>query len=325
MTPIRVSLGTAIALGLAEARAEVLPTTAYLMVGERCVHDCAFCAQARTSTARTDALSRVTWPSFAETVVLDALAPAVASGRIRRVCFQATVGPGIIAEVVRLAGMVRAIAEVPVSTSARPESLADLDALLTAGVERVGLSLDAASPAVYRAVKGGDLEAAWDLLATASRRYPGRIATHLIVGLGESEQEMVSAIRRAHDLGVTVGLFAFTPVRGTALEHRSPPDLAHYRRMQAARHLIVAGACHLGCDGHRFDGAGRLVSFGPGEDELRGLLADGTAFRTSGCPDCNRPYYNERPGGVIYNYARPLTEEEIELAIAAVRQTPGVC
>jgi len=321
MTPIRVSLGTAIALGLAEARAEVLPTTAYLMVGERCVHDCAFCAQARTSTARTDALSRVTWPSFAEKVVLAALARAVASGRIRRVCFQATAGPGIIAEVVRLAGTVRAIAEVPVSTSARPDSLADLDALLKARVERVGLSLDAASPAVYRAVKGGDLEAAWDLLATASRRYPGRIATHLIVGLGESEQEMVSAIRRAHDLGVTVGLFAFTPVRGTALEHRSPPDLAPYRRMQAARYLIMHGHDV----GFRFDDAGRLVSFGPGEDELRGLLADGTAFRTSGCPDCNRPYYNERPGGVIYNYARPLTEEEIELAIAAVSQTPGVC
>jgi biotin synthase len=45
-------------------------------------------------------------------------------------------------------------------------------------------------------------------------------------------------------------------------------------------------------------------------------LADGDAFRTSGCPDCNRPFYNERPGGPMYNYARPLTLEEAFRAIS---------
>ncbi|MCW3977503.1 MAG: radical SAM protein, partial [Candidatus Bathyarchaeota archaeon] len=31
---------------------------------------------------------------------------------------------------------------------------------------------------------------------------------------------------------------------------------------------------------------------------------------TSGCPGCNRPYYNERPGGPLYNYPRqPLPDE----------------
>jgi len=32
---------------------------------------------------------------------------------------------------------------------------------------------------------------------------------------------------------------------------------------------------------------------------------------TSGCPNCNRPYYNEKPSGPIYNYPRPLKKEEI--------------
>ncbi len=315
---IRVSLGTAIALGLSQARADVLPTTAYLMVGDRCTHDCAFCAQARSSTARADALSRVTWPPYDEGLVWDALARAVQAGRIRRVCFQATAGPGIVEEVARLARATRAVAGVPVSTSAKPDSLAGLDELLAAGLDRVGLSLDAASPAVYRAARGGDIEAAWTFLATAARRYPGRIATHLIVGLGETEREMVAAIQRAHGLGVTVGLFAFTPVPGTALEHRPPPALAHYRRMQAARCLILHGRG----DGFRFDDAGRLIRWGLAEEELRELLANGAAFRTSGCPDCNRPYYNERPGGLTYNYARPLTAEEIEQAIAAIQQAP---
>lgn len=34
------------------------------------------------------------------------------------------------------------------------------------------------------------------------------------------------------------------------------------------------------------------------------------AFQTYGCPDCNRPLYNERPGQIPYNYPRPLKEDE---------------
>jgi biotin synthase len=210
--------------------------------------------------------------------------------------------------------------DAPMSASVWVTSPTEIGVLLEAGLERVGLSLDAASPAVYRAVKGDDLEEAWALLAEAARRCPGRIATHLIVGLGESEREMVTAIQRAHHLGVTVGLFAFTPVRGTALAHRPPPAIEHYRRMQVARHLIVNGYD----GGFRFDDEGRVVGFGMTEEKLRDLLADGVAFQTSGCPDCNRPYYNERPGGVMYNHARPLSGKEIKHAITIIMQKPEV-
>lgn len=42
------------------------------------------------------------------------------------------------------------------------------------------------------------------------------------------------------------------------------------------------------------------------------------AFQTRGCPDCNRPLYNERPGRVPYNYPRPLNMEEMQLAIEEI-------
>jgi len=45
------------------------------------------------------------------------------------------------------------------------------------------------------------------------------------------------------------------------------------------------------------------------------LPLTGEPFRTSGCPDCNRPFYNERPSGPLYNYPRPLTTEEAARAI----------
>ncbi|MEM2915121.1 MAG: radical SAM protein, partial [Candidatus Bathyarchaeia archaeon] len=45
--------------------------------------------------------------------------------------------------------------------------------------------------------------------------------------------------------------------------------------------------------------------------ELRKIIRTGEPFKTSGCPGCNRPYYNERPGGPIYNYPRKPTSKEI--------------
>ncbi|MEM4243701.1 MAG: radical SAM protein, partial [Candidatus Bathyarchaeia archaeon] len=36
-------------------------------------------------------------------------------------------------------------------------------------------------------------------------------------------------------------------------------------------------------------------------------------FLTSGCPACNRPFYNEKPSGPIYNYPRAVRSEEIKM------------
>jgi len=138
------------------------------------------------------------------------------------------------------------------------------------------------------------------------------VAVHLIVGLGETEREMTEMIQRMHDLGVIVGLFAFTPVRGTAMQHEPPPPLDTYRRMQVARHLISHDLAALG--DFSFSAEGQLVSFG--QPDLAKMLADAVAFQTSGCPDCNRPFYNERPGGPLYNYPRPLTPAEALRAVA---------
>jgi biotin synthase len=118
---------------------------------------------------------------------------------------------------------------------------------------------------------------------------------------------MVERIQWARDLGMTVGLFALTPVRGTHLSGSQPPPLAVYRRMQAARWLIAHDRACL--EEMVFDGDGCLTGLGASPP------LTGDPFQTSGCPDCNRPYYNERPGGVMYNYPRPLTSDEAVRAI----------
>ena len=307
---INVSIGTAAVLGLAGVQMEAAPTTAYLMLGGRCTLGCRFCAQARSSQASALQLSRVTWPQFdlRETVIR--LAAAVERGDIRRACLQVTVSAGYFQRTLDMVRAIRAVSDVPVDAAILPRDESQVEQLLMAGVDHIGFGLDAACARVFQQVKGRDWDEALALIEATAQRFPSRPAVHLIVGLGETEEEIVRLIQQMHDWNVVTGLFAFTPVPGTAMETSSPPPLDVYRRVQIARHLIVHDLARA--EQFTFEN-GRLVAFNV--SRLRESLADGVAFQTSGCPDCNRPFYNERPGGVMYNYPRPLTPAEAKLAI----------
>ena len=297
-------------LGLADVPMAVAPTTAYLLLGGRCLMNCAFCAQARDSQASALHLSRVVWPEYGLEAVLPRLAAAAARGAVRRACLQVTVTADAFPHSLSILRAVKAASDLPFDVAILPRSLDQVRALLDAGADHVGFGLDAASERVFRQVKGGSWARSLALVEAAAAAFPGRVALHLIVGLGETEREMAERVQWAHDRGITVGLFAFTPVRGTHLAERPPPPLAAYRRMQAARWLIVHGQARA--EGMAFDAEGRLL-------ELGGPLpTDGEPFQTSGCPDCNRPFYNEQPGGPLYNYPRPLTAIE---AARAWRET----
>jgi len=311
LSNLNVSIGTAAVLGLADIVMDAAPTTAYLMLGGRCVMDCAFCAQARSSQASALKLSRVTWPEFDQAQTLARLAKAVERGDIRRCCLQVTVAEGYFERTLEVVRAVRATCDVPVDAAILPTDMAQVEELLAAGVDHIGFGLDAACERVFRRVKDGHWARSLALIEETARRFPGRGAVHLIVGLGETEQEMAEMIQRMHDLGLVVGLFAFTPIRGTRMEDVPPPPISTYRRMQVARYLISNNLARIG--DFTFSTTGQLLSYNL--PNLPEILADGVAFQTSGCPDCNRPFYNERPGGPMYNYPKPLTLQQIEAAI----------
>ena len=137
----------------------------------------------------------------------------------------------------------------------------------------------------------------------------GNVSTHLIIGLGETEKEAANTIQTCVDLGILPALFAFTPVHGTALAGNPQPKLEAYRRMQLARYLIVNALARS--EDMNFDEAGQLLDFGVGTEALTQIVEGGLPFLTSGCADCNRPFYNEKPSGPIYNYPRNLAAQEI--------------
>ena len=314
---IRVSQGSASVLGLLDGKLDVEPTTVYLMTysSGKCWANCGFCPQAKGSLAKAELLSRVTWPRFSFVSVMNGIENAARLLKVKRVCIQALNYPDVFSDLFSIVKALKNRSAIPVSVSCQPLNVENIRLLARSGVDRIGVALDAATETLFNQLKGSGASGPytwseeWRLLADAIEIFgKGNVSTHLIVGLGESERDMVWTIQECVDMGVLPALFAFTPIRGTVLETRLPPPVDSYRRVQLARFLIVSGLTHFRdmC----FDGAGRIRNFGVKRDSLRSIVSVGKPFLTSGCPSCNRPFYNEKPSGPFYNYPRDLRAEE---------------
>jgi biotin synthase len=315
---IRASVGTAIVIGLLNEKLDAAPTTAYLMTYTKgkCTANCGFCPQAKGSHCRADLLSRVSWPAFQTGQVLERIGRAVKDGKIRRVCFQALNYPKVFTHLLALTKAIRQKVDAPISISCQPLSNENTRALAEAGAERISIPLDVATEKLFDKIKGSSAggpycwEEQFKLLGEAVHVFgKGKVSTHLIVGLGETEREMVGIIQRCVDMGVLPALFAFTPISGTALERVPQPSVQTYRRIQIARHLIVRGTAR--CEDMQFDEEGWISDFGIDKQTLLQIIQIGESFLTSGCPNCNRPYYNEKPSGPIYNYPKKIGQKEL--------------
>lgn len=315
---IRVSVGSAMVLELMHGRLDAPPTTIYLLTYHegKCSANCGFCPQARTSTSRADMLSRVTWPASPTEDVVSRIVFAVEKGVIQRVCIQAINYATVFNDLLALSTNIVARAKVPISVSCQPLNKMQMRKLAEVGVDRVSIALDAATPELFDKVKGASSQSpyAWEkqrkTLEEAVQVFgKGSVSTHLIVGLGESEQQIIETVQWCVNAGVCPSLFAFTPIAGTTLEGLSQPSITSYRRVQLARYFIVHGKTCI--EKMKFDDEGQIVDFGVFRQLLREAVESGNPFQTSGCPGCNRPYYNEKPSGLIYNYPRPVTPNEL--------------
>jgi len=307
---VRMAFGTGVLLGLWRGQLTVAPTTAHFLTYHegRCSANCKFCPQAREATADLRMLSRVIWPRFELEKVLTALKKN--SNKFERVCIQAVNYPNVVDDLCELVTCVRNVCKLPISVSCQPLTRQDIKRLAESGAERVSIALDAVTPELFERIKGGGYT--WrthlEALEYARAILGDRVSTHLMVGLGESEWDMVRRIQLLHNLGITVALFAFTPIAGTPLSGRPQPDIASYRRIQLARFLIVNNLSRA--ERMRFE-SGQIVDFGIEQDVLNKTVGSGEPFRTSGCLGCNRPFYNESPRGPIYNFPRKPTPKEI--------------
>jgi biotin synthase len=297
MIHLRVSSGTCSLLGYSKTSLAVSPSTLYFLLGEKCYAQCQYCSQ---QTSRHDFLSRVRWPS----INLDKIIPRLSSVTAKRICIQTLKYPKMINDLVSLATQLSTF-NLPLSICVNPLNSQDMKRLKKAGVERIGIGLDCANPPLFYKLKKG--VGTWDdylMAINAAQVIFGKVTVHLIVGLGETDYDILSLIHKLQNNNTSIALFAHTPC-GLSLPS---PSLARYRALQLACYYLTKGRYTLAdMDFVK----GRLVS-------LRLSDRDNItyhAFLTSGCPDCNRPFYNEPVSGPLYNYPRSLTLDEQALAL----------
>jgi biotin synthase-related radical SAM superfamily protein len=318
---VRVSIGTAAVLGLVNMRLSTPPTTAYVMTYTEgsCIANCSFCAQARENEAKRDLLSRVIWPDYPLEDVFEGFRDPKLDV-LERICIQVINYPGFIEDTMYLTSVLKGTG-LPLSLDICPVDEADLVKFKEAGIERISIPLDAATPEIFNKIKGRDVNGPyrWEthietLKAAVNVFGMGNVGTNLIIGLGETEREAAELIQSNLEMGVRTILFAFTPLPHTRLEDLPQPEVDSYRRIQVVRHLMTKLLVSL--KDIEFDDEGKISQIN-GVDLIK-ELKDGVAFRTTGCPGCNRPFYNERPSGPFYNYPRLLTEQEIERELFAL-------
>lgn len=318
---VRVSIGTAVLLGLdiAFMNGDTAPTTAYLQTyyPGRCIANCKFCAQARESHAKLDKIARGLYLPYNVDSVINRLKKAIKCNLIGRICIQTMNYPNMLNDLLWLVNRMREETFAPISVSIHSISPEEQKKLKEAGIEKLIIPLDATNEEIFDDIKGAKTGNSyrWNSHLLALREAVqimgrGNVGTHLIVGLGETEKDVVCLVEKLKNMGVYCGLFAFTPTPGTPMGERLPPPIESYRRVKIAEYLISRDFAHV--KNIRFSEAGEIVDFGIEKNTLNRFIESGEPFLTSGCPGCNRPYATEIPSKSIYNYSRPPSKAELQ-------------
>ncbi len=331
----RLSLAAAMTLGLVPGRfyrdARLTCINLLQTYPGGCIGRCAYCGLAKGrakvanhhgSSEKSSSFIRVTWPTHPLDQLIERM--EVRRDAFTRICLSMVTRSGALDDLVTMTRRLRARLDVPLSALLTPTitERQGFLALRDAGIDRVGIAVDAATPELFDQLRGQSARGPhrwhryWESFEEAVDVFgPFMVGCHLIVGLGETERQMVETFGRLRSLQCVTHLFSFFPEAGSTLEDRQPPPMGQYRRMQLARFLIDEGLTESSA--MTFNDDGRLREFGIDAAILDDIIERGEPFRTSGCPGedgqvaCNRPFANCRPGPDIRNYPFPLEPSDV--------------
>lgn len=321
---VQMSTAAAITLGVAQGRMYRCSCTRCLNLlltyPEGCRANCAYCGLARHREAERDYADRnfirVDWPAVPLDTVIDIVARDGAASPFHRMCISMITHPRSDADTVTV---LRKWTEridpsaIPVSILSNPTTMtrADVERLHELGADIFTVALDAATLEIFDRTRGKGVQSPhswakyWEILMDARDVFgPQKFGAHIIVGMGETERDVLALVQRLVDLGGHSHLFCFFPEKGSLMDHLPATPRDQWRRVQLGRYLID----YRGARAERmsFDGAGRVIAYGVPAAEVEAVIAEGVAFRTSGCPGkfrddvsaCDRPYGDSPPSNI---------------------------
>jgi biotin synthase-related radical SAM superfamily protein len=333
---VQMSTAAAITLGVMPGKMHRCSCTRCLNLlltyPEGCRANCAYCGLARHREADRDYADRnfirVDWPAVPMAEVVDIVAKDGANSPFHRMCISMITHPRSDDDTVSVLKAWTAKidpATIPISILSNPTTMqrADVQNLKDLGSDIFTVALDAATPEIFDRTRGKGVSSPhswkkyWEILEDARDIFgPQKFGAHIIVGMGETEHDVLTLVQRLVDMGGHSHMFCFFPEQGSLMDHLPATPRDQWRRVQLGRYLL--DYCGARVEHMKFDENGRVVDFGIPLGELNAIIDAGIAFRTSGCPGkfaedisaCDRPYGDSPPSNIA-SYPFQPTKKDI--------------
>ena len=332
---VQMSTAAAITLGLMNGKMHRCACTRCLNLllsyPEGCRANCAYCGLARHREAERDYADRnfirVDWPAVPMEEIVDIVARDGENSPFHRMCISMITHPNSDTDTVTVLKKWtdRIPADrIPISILSNPTTMTrdDVQVLRDLGADIFTVALDAATPKLFDRTRGKGVNSPhswrkyWEVLRDARDIFGNqKFGAHIIVGMGETEYEVLTLVQQLVDLGGHSHMFCFFPEKGSLMDHLPATPRDQWRRVQLARYLIDYAGVRV--DHMRFDEEGRVSDFGLPQGELDTIIDAGIAFRTSGCPGkfaedisaCDRPYGDSPPSNIASFPFQPIKKD----------------
>lgn len=326
LSPEYVQLSTAAAITLGIMNGKMYRTECtrclnlLLTYPEGCRANCAYCGLARHREAERDFADRnfirVDWPAVPMDEIIETVAKDVDNSPFHRMCISMITHPRSDADTVAVLKKWTDRIDpdaIPVSILSNPTTMKrqDVQNLRDLGADIFTVAIDAATPELFDRTRGKGVQSPhkwkkyWDILTDARDIFgPKKFGAHIIVGMGETESEVLHLVQQLVDMGGHSHMFCFFPEQGSLMDHLPATPRDQWRRVQLARYLIDYRDVRV--EQMSFDDQGRVKTYGIPKSELDQVIDAGIAFRTSGCPGkfqddisaCDRPYGDSPPSNI---------------------------
>ena len=136
---------------------------------------------------------------------------------------------------------------IPVSILSNPTTMGreDVQLLKDLGADIFTVALDAATPELFDRTRGKGVQSPhkwrkyWEVLMDARDIFgPQKFGVHIIVGMGETEYDVLQLVQKFVDLGGHNHMFSFFPEQGSLMDHLPATPRDQWRRVQLGRYLI---------------------------------------------------------------------------------------
>jgi len=326
----KMSHATAISLGLMGGRmyrgAVNRCVNLLIHYPEGCSANCAYCglAKKRPGAFQDKSFIHVDWPLFPMEEIIDAINNA--PSYVKRTCISMITNGKCREHTLEMTARLRSETTIPISILISPTILEreDLYVMKENGADKIGVAIDLATPELFDKFRGNGVSGPhkwnkyWEIMEAGLEIFgDGNVGAHLMVGMGETEKEIISLMDKLSHMGVLSHLFSFFAEDGSKLSHIPQPPWTTYLRVQLARYLIEEKKSRF--KDMDFDSAGRIVDFGVAPNILKKAVNSGLPFMTTGCLGsdgevaCNRPFGNCLPDVRQWNYPYRPNLEEIDL------------